>query len=109
MEHKAELDNLFGQGSASIEKVETIVGDAVIKTKAELVKEYKEGKVDQLNSDEAIAAWAELEALAAAEASEVEANVGDKALVESTVEDARIEHAKTGQDGQQEGDDQRDN
>ncbi|KAL5797929.1 hypothetical protein ACOSQ2_002749 [Xanthoceras sorbifolium] len=75
MEHKSKLDNLVEQVSVLMEKVEIVVCDAVVRIKAELLKEYKEGKVDHWNPDEAIAAWAELEALAAAEAAEVEAGL----------------------------------
>ncbi|KAL5756482.1 hypothetical protein ACOSQ2_021228 [Xanthoceras sorbifolium] len=80
-EHKAELDNLVEHVSVLIEKVETIADDAVVKTKTELMKEYKEGKFDQRRPDETIVTLEKLKALAAAEETKVEAPVRDRSLV----------------------------
>ncbi|KAL5742164.1 hypothetical protein ACOSP7_028896 [Xanthoceras sorbifolium] len=96
MEHKAELDNLVQQMSILMEKVETITGDAVIKTRAEIMQQYNDGKVNQWQPDEAITAWAELEALAVAEEAKIEAPIGDDVLVSSPVDDAIIDQAETG-------------
>ncbi|KAL5787433.1 hypothetical protein ACOSP7_004382 [Xanthoceras sorbifolium] len=88
IEHRAELDNLFGQVNSMMEKMETIAGDAVVKTKAKIMQQYKDGKVNQWRPDEAIAAWEELKALAAAEEADVKAAVGSGGLVPSPAEDA---------------------
>ncbi|KAL5831512.1 hypothetical protein ACOSQ4_016866 [Xanthoceras sorbifolium] len=102
MEQKAEIDNLLRQVSAFIETCRTITGDTVL-TKAELIKEYKERKVEHWNLKEAIAAWEEIQALAATEVSEVEGVIEE---VPPTIEDARIENAEIGQDDHQEEDNQ---
>ncbi|KAL5789788.1 hypothetical protein ACOSQ2_004676 [Xanthoceras sorbifolium] len=88
IEHRAELDNLFGQVNSMMEKMETIAGDAVVKTKAKIMQQYKDGKVNQWRPDEAIAAWEELKALATAEEADVKAAVGSGGLVPSPAEDA---------------------
>ncbi|KAL5857073.1 hypothetical protein ACOSQ3_004531 [Xanthoceras sorbifolium] len=88
IEHRAELDNLFGQVNSMMEKMETIAGDAVVKTKAKIMQQYKDWRVNQWWPDEAIAAWEELKALAAAEEADVKAAVGSGGLVPSPAEDA---------------------
>ncbi|KAL5810524.1 hypothetical protein ACOSQ4_027092 [Xanthoceras sorbifolium] len=88
MEHKGELDKLVEQVGVLMKKVETMAGDTVVRTEAELIKEYKEGKIDQWNPNEAMVAWAELQALAAGDEAKVE---GEGAMVQPIIEDARIE------------------
>ncbi|KAL5775719.1 hypothetical protein ACOSP7_013276 [Xanthoceras sorbifolium] len=105
-EHKAEMDNLVEQMGALMEKVETIASDAVVKTKAELMKEYIEGRVDYWRLEGDIIAWEELKALAVAEEAEVSVSGGDGAWVPSSVDDATNEWAETGQGKEQEGDGQ---
>ncbi|KAL5754836.1 hypothetical protein ACOSP7_023056 [Xanthoceras sorbifolium] len=53
---KVEVGSLAEQVEGLVERFETIAGDAVVKIKAELMAEYKEGKVDHWCPDEDIAA-----------------------------------------------------
>ncbi|KAL5821586.1 hypothetical protein ACOSQ3_023468 [Xanthoceras sorbifolium] len=53
---KVEVGSLAEQVDGLVERFETIAGDAVVKIKAELMAEYKEGKVNHWCPDEDIAA-----------------------------------------------------
>ncbi|KAL5750005.1 hypothetical protein ACOSP7_024608 [Xanthoceras sorbifolium] len=92
MEHKAEIENFLGQMSLLMEKCATIVGDAIIQTKAELMREYKEEKVDSWKVNEAITAWEEVKELAVVELKEEAVEGGKKAL---NVDEATIEQVET--------------
>ncbi|KAL5831314.1 hypothetical protein ACOSQ4_016668 [Xanthoceras sorbifolium] len=76
-DRKVEVDSLAGQVKELVERFETIVGDTVVKKKAKLMAEYKEGK--------------ELKALAVVEAGEAEPSVRDEALVSLIADDAQGE------------------
>ncbi|KAL5776757.1 hypothetical protein ACOSP7_009683 [Xanthoceras sorbifolium] len=106
MEQKAEIDNLLKQVSVLMEKCETIFGDAVVQTKVELIKEYKEGKVEHWNPEKDFAVWEEIQALTAAEAGEVEGVVGEGDVMPSTVNDAQAAQVEIDQRGRQEDGDQ---
>ncbi|KAL5823573.1 hypothetical protein ACOSQ4_021473 [Xanthoceras sorbifolium] len=66
---------------ALFEKVETIAGNAIVKTKTELILEYNEGRTDQWCANEAISTWEELQALAAAKGKEVKPSVNARVVV----------------------------
>ncbi|KAL5752855.1 hypothetical protein ACOSP7_023046 [Xanthoceras sorbifolium] len=88
-DRKVKVDSLAGQIKELVEKFETIAGDAVVKTKAELMAECKVGKVNHWCPDKGIAVWDELKALATAEAGEVEPSVEDGMLVPTSANDAQ--------------------
>ncbi|KAL5833068.1 hypothetical protein ACOSQ3_016742 [Xanthoceras sorbifolium] len=90
-DRKVEVDSSAGQVKKLVERLETIVGDTVVKKKAKLMAEHKEGKVDHWCPDEAIAAWEELKALAVVEAGEAEPSVRDEALVSLIADDVQGE------------------
>ncbi|KAL5756782.1 hypothetical protein ACOSP7_021215 [Xanthoceras sorbifolium] len=79
---------------ALFEKVETIAGNAIVKTKTELILEYNEGRTDQWCANEAISTWEELQALAAAKGKEVKPSVDARVVVSSTAEDTQIEQTE---------------
>ncbi|KAL5861938.1 hypothetical protein ACOSQ4_003234 [Xanthoceras sorbifolium] len=58
-EQKVDADSLAGQVEALVERLEIIANDAIVKTKAKLMTEYKKGKIDQQCPDEAITVWEE--------------------------------------------------
>ncbi|KAL5798593.1 hypothetical protein ACOSQ2_003413 [Xanthoceras sorbifolium] len=95
MEHKTEVKNLLGQISALMVKCENITDDAVLQTRADLMREYRDGNADSCNVDKAITAWEEIKALAAGEEEE------EKALVVNDTQDSQVETSRA-QDVKQE-------
>ncbi|KAL5738401.1 hypothetical protein ACOSP7_031162 [Xanthoceras sorbifolium] len=90
-ELKANIEQLQRDPKVEVDSLEIIAGDMVAKTKAELIVEYKEGKVNRWRLDKEIVAWEELKALIAAEEGEVEPTVGDGAMVLLTADEEQVD------------------